>query len=117
MRSMTMLSAALLAAGMPGTCDAATMASSRACTADAIAQAGKLLAFHFGDDSDRLHVDDTAKPLPSIVNPANPKQRFDVLEVWGYIYKGQYRMRFEYFRMKDGDCVLMGQEILEYAKV
>jgi hypothetical protein len=38
--------------------------------------------------------------------------RFDVLEVWGYIYKAQYRMRFLYAQIPDA-CVLMGQEILE----
>jgi hypothetical protein len=47
-------------------------------------------------------------------NPANRKQLLDVLQVWGYIYKGQYRMRFIYARLP-GECLLMGQEILEYA--
>ena len=47
-------------------------------------------------------------------NPANRLQRFDVLEVWGRIYKGQYRMRFIYARIPN-ECVLMGQEVLEYA--
>ena len=57
-----------------------------------------------------------ARPLPSIANPANPKQRFDVLEVWGDVYKGRYRMRLEYYR-SGGSCVLMGQEILEHASL
>jgi hypothetical protein len=39
-----------------------------------------------------------------------------VLEVWGYIYKGRYRMRFIYFHFGKS-CILMGQEILEYAKL
>ena len=47
-------------------------------------------------------------------NPANPRQKFQVLEVQGTIYKGQYRMRLIYFRSGSG-CLLMGQEILEYA--
>lgn len=94
---------------------AAVVPSSAACAVPAIKQAARLLEFHFGGADDRMQVDDTAKPLPSIVNPANPKQRFDVLEVWATIYKGSYRMRFEYYHMDDGDCVLMGQEILEYA--
>ena len=38
--------------------------------------------------------------------------RFDVLEVWGFIYKAEYRMHFLYAQIP-GDCVLMGQEILE----
>jgi hypothetical protein len=40
--------------------------------------------------------------------------RLDVLEVWGYIYKAEYRMRFIYAQGA-GQCVLMGQEILENA--
>jgi len=36
------------------------------------------------------------------------------VEVWGYVYKGQYRMRFIYAQPPQ-NCVLMGQEILEYA--
>jgi hypothetical protein len=36
--------------------------------------------------------------------------------VWGNIYKGQYRMRFIYARQQK-ECVLMGQEIIEYAKL
>ena len=95
---------------------AATRPSSDLCAAEAIAQANKLLAFH-SDNDNRAEIDGRAKPLPSIVNPANPKQRFDVLEVWGYIYKGKYRMRLEYFRLSDGECVLMGQEILEHANL
>ena len=40
--------------------------------------------------------------------------RLDVLEVWGYIYKAEYRMRFIYIQSKDkNSCALMGQEIIE----
>ncbi|WP_369977293.1 hypothetical protein [Xanthomonas bundabergensis] len=86
------------------------------CAAEALKQAAKLLAFHSGND-ERAEVEDKVGRLPSIVNPANPKQRFEVLEVGGYIYKGKYRMRLLYYPMRDGDCVLMGQEILEYASL
>jgi len=72
-----------------------------------------LLAFHFGPDQ-RFGIDKSVKKLAPIRNPANRKQLLDVLEVWGYIYKGQYRMRFIYARLP-GECVLMGQEIMEYA--
>jgi hypothetical protein len=112
-----LLAACVAASSLPLAAQAAVQPSSNACAAPAIKQAAKLLAFHFGGDDDRMQVDDTVKPLPSIVNPANPKQRFDVLEVWASIYKGSYRMRFEYYRMADGDCLLMGQEILEYADI
>lgn len=88
--------------------------SSTQCKNQAVQQAAKLLEFHFGPD-DRIEIQPEVKALPSIINPRNKKQRFDVLEVWGYIYKGQYRMRFEYF--SQSDCILMGQEILEYASL
>lgn len=113
MMRLTLGAALLLVAPHVG--QAASMVSSNACAADAVLQARKLLVFHFGED-DRIAVDEVASSLPSIVNPANKAQRFDVLEVWGYIYKGQYRMRFEYYR-SGKSCVLMGQEILEYANL
>lgn len=113
-RMQSVFALALLA-GLSASAHAATQPSSKACAADAVIQAKKLLAFHT-DDDDRAEVSGPAKPLPSIVNPANPKQRFDVLEVWGYVYKGQYRMRLEYYRLGN-DCVLMGQEILEHASL
>jgi hypothetical protein len=85
------------------------------CSSAATQQAKKLLAFHFGQD-DRIEIDKNVKRLAPIHNPANNKQLFDVLEVWGYIYKGQYRMRFIYAQLP-GKCVLMGQEILESASL
>jgi hypothetical protein len=84
------------------------------CAADAIQQAQKLLVFHFGAD-DRIEIDKSARVLAPIRNPANRSQRFDVLEVWGRIYKGQYRMRLIY--AQSADCTLMGQEILEFASL
>ncbi len=83
------------------------------CSSAATEQAKKLLAFHFGPDQ-RIEIDKSVKKLAPIRNPANRKQLLDVLEVWGYIHKGQYRMRFIYARLP-GECVLMGQEIMEYA--
>lgn len=85
------------------------------CSEDALKQARKLLQFHFEQEEDRIEIDKAVKELPSIQNPANREQKFQVLEVWGYIYKGRYRMRFIYFR-SGKSCVLVGQEILEYVK-
>jgi hypothetical protein len=85
------------------------------CAAEAVTQARKLLAFHFGED-ERIEVETTATALPPLRNPANTQQRFQVLEVWGHIYKGRYRMRLLYYPMDSG-CVLMGQEILEHASL
>jgi hypothetical protein len=87
------------------------------CSADAVIQAKKLLSFHSNDDA-RAEIlpDMPVKELPSIRNPANRKQKFQVLELYGYVYKGEYRMRFMYYR-SGGECVLMGQEILEIANL
>lgn len=86
------------------------------CAKDAITRAAPLLTLHFGE-GDRISIAKNAKELPSVRNPANPKQIFRVYEVWGFIYKGEYRMRFIYYESKASGCVLMGQEILEYAKL
>lgn len=107
---------ALALAACASAAQAQTVPSSDACAPDAVEQARKLLSFHLDGETEG-RVEDKAKPLPSIVNPGNRKQRFDVLEVWGFLYKGEYRMRFEYYRLKDGECVLMGQEILEKASL
>ena len=86
------------------------------CESEAISRAKPLLTLHFGED-DRIQIADKAKELPSIRNPANSKQRFKVYEVWGFIYKGEYRMRFIYYASAVSGCTLMGQEILEYAQL
>lgn len=94
----------------------AQAAPTHRCAAAAAEQAVKLLAFHHGAD-DRIAVDaKSARRVGGLRNPADRSQTFDVLEVWGYIYKGQYRMRFIYAQLP-GECVLMGQEILEYARL
>lgn len=83
------------------------------CADEAKIQAKKLLVFHFGSD-ERIEIESMVKILPALRNPAQKKQFFDVLEVWGNIYKGQYRMHLLYAQIP-GECVLMGQEVLEYA--
>lgn len=92
-------------------CASSKAAAAPKCSAAAIAQAEKLLAFHTEGD-DRAALDRRVKELPSVSNPSNKKQKFVVLEVIGFVYKASYRMRFLYYPM-DGECVLMGQEILE----
>jgi hypothetical protein len=97
---------------------ASTPASAQAphrCAPAAREQAQKLLAFHVGGD-DRIEIDKSVRTLLPMRNPANRLQRFDVLEVWGRIYKGQYRLRLIYARIPK-ECVLMGQEVLEYASL
>ena len=85
------------------------------CTSAAITQAKKLIAFH-ADGDERAQADSVAKTLPSITNPANKKQKFTVLEVKGFVYKANYRMRFIYYK-EGGSCTLMGQEILELSSL
>jgi hypothetical protein len=91
-------------------------AADHPCAARALDRAKQFLTFHSGPD-DRMTIDKTVKQLPSMRNPEDPSQRFDVLEVWGYIYKGRYRMRFIYYNSRATSCVLMGEEILEYARL
>jgi hypothetical protein len=90
----------------------AAQAESHPCSADAVAKATRLLRLH-GDvqTNDPVDVDDDVKVLPPI-KALKGNGRFDVLEVWGHIYKASYRMRLIYAQIK-GSCVLMGEEILE----
>lgn len=91
------------------------------CAADALKQAAKLMAFHIGPEEMKNsmftnEIDKAVRVLKPIRNPANAKQSFDVLEVWGLRYKSQWRMHFLYAQLP-GDCVLMGQEIIEYSSL
>ena len=82
------------------------------CDADAIKRGMPLLKLHFEDEAlENAGVDDTVKQLPPI-KALQGTGKFDVLEVWGHIYKADYRMRFIYAQIPDS-CVLMGQEIPE----
>jgi pentose-5-phosphate-3-epimerase len=60
-------------------------------------------------------VDDSASKIGTVA-AIHGKRRYDVLEVWGNVYKGSYRMRFIY-ALVGPDCVLMGEEILEDASL
>ena len=90
---------------------ATAQAQTHPCAADAIAKATLLLRFHYGEPDQPVDVDNSVKVLPAI-KALKGNGRFDVLEVFGHIYKATYRMRFIYAQIK-GSCVLMGQEILE----
>ncbi|MBT0718090.1 hypothetical protein HGT71_07380 [Rosenbergiella epipactidis] len=86
--------------------------SSLKCKKNAIIDAKKFLIFYKEND-DRIVIDNNVKSLPKINNPENRNQIFDVLETWGYIYKGKYRIRLTY--SSSLNCTLMGEDILEYA--
>jgi hypothetical protein len=91
---------------------ATALAQPHACAADAIAKAEQLLRFHGEVQAGQpAAVDQTVKVLPP-VKALKGNRRFDVLEVWGHIYKADYRIRLIYARIKSS-CALLGQEILE----
>ena len=100
--------------GLIGTCSFCN-AADIPCAASAMDRAKQLLTFHSGPD-DRLTIEKAVKQLPPMRNPEDHTQKFDVLEIWGYIYKGRYRMRFIYYNSPTTSCLLMGEEILEYAR-
>jgi len=81
------------------------------CAADAVKQGEALLKFHSGND-ERAKVDPDSVKQIGTVKALVGNGRFDVLEVEGWIYKGDYRMRLIYAQMP-GECALMGQEIFE----
>ncbi|MDP2714373.1 hypothetical protein [Rheinheimera sp.] len=105
---------ALLIVGLL-TISTGSTASEPRCSKEAFVQAKKLLAFHFGED-DRIEISPVADELPSIRNPVNKQQKFQVLQVGGLIYRAEYRMRFIYYHL-DNSCLLMGQEILSLADI
>jgi hypothetical protein len=86
-------------------------AAAHPCDGDAVARATPLLQLHFEDPQVEVGIGDEVRELAPI-KALKGSGRFDVLEVWGYIYKAEYRMRFIYAQIPDS-CVLMGQEILE----
>lgn len=110
MKTLTMLTALVLLTASFHTV-AAEKKSADTCKVQAMTEAKKLLAFYH-DNDDRAEVDSNVTPLMKIQNPENKAQYFDVLQVWGYVYKGKYRMRLIFL----DDCTLMGEEILEYAR-
>ncbi len=84
------------------------------CAADARDKAKALLTLHMDGANMNVDVDDkVVRRAP--VRALKGKGKFDVLEVIGYVYKAQYRIRMIYAPMPDKSCVLMGQEIFEIA--
>lgn len=92
---------------------AGTIFAAPQCSAEARIQAKKLLAFHKDPGNFTIDIlpDMPVKELAPISDPADKKQKLKVLEVYGFIYKSQYRMRLIY-RQSNGECNLVGQEVL-----
>jgi hypothetical protein len=99
--------------------DLANSAPSHVCAADALTRAKELLSlYRHPDDTGYLSqwsVDDSATKIGTVA-AIHGKRRYDVLQVWGNIYKARYRMRFIY-AVVGPECVLMGEEILEDASL
>lgn len=107
-----------VAMGVAADDDAAGATVTHPCADDARGHARRLLALHAEVEPGAavtVDVDRSVTPVTPLRNPADPSQRLDVLEIWGYVYKAQYRMRFLYAQIP-GACPLVGQEILEYGK-
>lgn len=98
-------------------CAISHAASGHPCASDAVGRSRDLLVFFRHPDetgfSGQWSVDEAAKEVGQVSAITGPG-RYDVLEVWGNVYKGRYRMRFIY-AVVEGKCVLIGQEILEDA--
>ncbi len=94
------------------TSSATHAASAHPCTADATSRAAKLLALQAESDQPGT-IAKTVTTLKPVRNPANSKQKFDVLAISGHVYKAEYRMRFVYAQIP-GQCALVGQEILAF---
>ena len=90
---------------------AASPAFAHPCDDDARARATPLLLLQYESPDAQVGIDDSVKQLPAL-KALKGSGKFDVLEVWGYIYKAEYRMRFIYAQIP-GSCVLMRQEIIE----
>jgi hypothetical protein len=101
----------VLAAAALLTAAAVVPAIAHPCDADAQARAVPLLQLHFEDPQAEVGIGDEVRELGP-VKALKGSGKFDVLEVWGYIYKAEYRMRFIYAQIPD-TCLLMGQEIIE----
>lgn len=106
----TILAAGLAFAGSLAGPAFAQQSGEPACAGEASKAALKLLKLH-SDGDDRAKIDGKAHKIGTI-KPLRGKGAFDVLEIDGYIYKGEYRIRLIYAQIP-GTCALMGQEILE----
>lgn len=105
------LTFALTAGAVSANPKVAAEPSKHPCGSHALKRAKPLLRLHT-DGDDRAEVDTKVTVLPPIRIPANPKQVLEVLGVTGWVYKAEYRLRFIYAPIS-GECVLIGQEILE----
>jgi len=114
-KRMAIIKLALAAVFLIWAAGTARAQSQHPCAADAISKAQLILKLHYGarpgETIENLSIGGSVKTLAP-VKALKGNGKLDVLEVWGSIYKADYRMRFIYARIKN-TCALMGQEILE----
>lgn len=102
---MTVLFAAALLAAAPPL---------HRCAAEAPATAERLVRFHYSNGEDPESIKAGADEQVRVLKPVRTLRGrgfLDVLEVTGYVYKAEYRVRLIYAR--GAGCALIGQEILE----
>jgi hypothetical protein len=95
-------------------------AVSHPCEQKARRQAEQLLLLHLGAGErdtarEQITIENHVRLLPSIKNPARSKQRLEVLEVWGYKGKGEFRIKMIYMKGDNKECLPVGQEIINWA--
>jgi hypothetical protein len=98
------------------TLQAVSASAGNHCADDVKSRATSLLTLHFNDGREgevNLQIDDKITKIEPVA-ALKGDGKFDVFEVYGYIYKATYRMRFIYAQIADS-CVLMGQELIEVA--
>ena len=96
------------------------------CEADARARAESMLKWYWDSPDAKLQakpgepdgsadmawsLDDETKILPPVKAPGTG-EKYDVLEIYAYVYKATYRIHLLYLQMPD-DCALGGAEIVE----
>ena len=98
-------------------CEIAHAASNRSVFFRCNCSSEELIVFYRHPDetgfSGQWSVDESAAKVRTVA-AITGKRRYDVLQVWGNVYKGRYRMRLIYAIVR-GECVLMGEERLEDA--
>ena len=90
---MAYAATAATAATSANSANAAIASTAHPCASDALARAAKLLALQAESDQPGT-IGKSVTALKAIRNPANSKQKFDVLAVTAFVYKAEYRMRF-----------------------
>lgn len=98
---------------LPVLSQTASAQAAKKCVNDATQKAKQLLLLHTNND-ERAEIDKPTFKKTGTIKALRGKGKFDVIEGLGYVYKGEYRLRLYYAQIA-GDCVLMGQEVLEYS--